>query len=434
MTTSFLSRYRAAALAALLVLAPVRAASAQVPPPPPAGPVPPPLVRVFLDWPGADIEAVRAEVPFVAFVPSLEAAQVRVAVLPAGPPPELRLRIELSGLGEFQGQDNVLTYGPGPGEKPEDVRKGVTGLVRLGLLRYVAKTPAARDVSVKFLDQTKPTSVNDRWNFWVFSLSGNAVLMGETQYRNHSYYASVSANRTTPALKIRTQVYGNWSGSWFDLGDGTAYESSTHGRGAYAMVVKSLGEHWSAGAYLEAEASTYSNLKLALNAAPALEYDVFPYSESTKRQLRILYRIGLTRARYNEETIYFKTSETLLQEALSVAYEIVRPWGKASLQIQGSHFFHNLKYNHLELEGELEFRIWRGLNLELDGSYSRIRDQLALAAGGASYEDILLRQRQLATGYDYSVSVGLNFSFGSTKSNVVNPRFGNGGRSISISM
>jgi hypothetical protein len=434
MTTPFLSRHRAAALAALLVLAPVLAVSAQVAPPRPAGPVPPPLVRVFLDWPGADIEAVRAEVPFVAFVPSLEAAQVRVAVLPAGPPPELRLRIELAGLGEFQGQDNVLTYAAGPGEKPEDVRKGVAGLVRLGLLRYVAKTPAARDVSVKFLDQAKPTAVNDKWNFWVFSLSGNAFLMGETQYRDHSYYASVSANRTTPAMKVRTEVYGNWSGAWFDLGDGTSYESSTHGRGASAMAVKSLGEHWSAGAYFEAEASTYSNLKLVLNAAPALEYDVFPYSESTKRQLRILYRIGLTRARYNEETIYFKTSETLLQEALSVAYEVVRPWGKASLQIQGSHFFHNLKYNHLELEGELEFRVWRGLNLELDGSYSRIRDQLALAAGGASYEDVLLRQRQLATGFDYSVSVGLNFSFGSTKSNVVNPRFGNGGRSISISM
>ena len=434
MITSFLRSSRAAALAALLALAPLLAASGQVPPPRPAGSPQPALVRVFLDWPGADIEAVRAEVPFVTFVPSLDEAQVRVTVSPEGPPPDGRLRIAIAGQGDFQGQDNVLTYAPGRDEKPEEVRKGVAGLVRLGLLRYAAKTPAARDLSVKFLDQAKPTAVNDKWNFWVFSLSGNAFLMGETQYRNHSYYASISANRTTPALKVRTQVYGNWSGSWFDLGDGTAYESSTHGRGASALAVKSLGEHWSAGAYVEAESSTYSNLRLAFSAAPALEYDVFPYAESTKRQLRILYRVGLTRARYYEETIYFKTAETLLQQALSVAYEVVRPWGKASLQLEGSHFFHNVKYNHLELEGGLEFRIWRGLNLELEGSYSRIRDQLALAAGGASYEDILLRQRQLATGYDYSFSVGLNFSFGSTRSNVVNPRFGNGGRSISISM
>jgi hypothetical protein len=425
---------KATALAVLIALALVLPGSAQVPAGKPGGPPPPPLLRVFLDWPGADIEAIRADIPFVAFVPSLNEAQVQVAVAPQGPPPEGRLRIELSGLGEFQGMDNTLTYAPGRDEKPDDIRKGVTVLVRVGLLRYAAKTPVAKDLSIKFLDQTKPTSVNDKWNFWVFSLSGNAFLSGETQYRSGSYYASVSANRTTPAFKVRTQAYGNWSDYWFDLGDGTSYQSTTHGYGGSALVVKSLGEHWSAGGYVQAESSTYGNLRLSLSAAPALEYDVFPYSESTKRQLRILYRIGLTRARYYDETVYFKTAETLLQEALSVAYEVVRPWGKASLQLQGSHFFHNVKFNRVELEAGLEFRIWRGLNLELDGSYTRIRDQLALSGEGASFEDILLRQRQLATGYNYSFTVGLNFSFGSTRSNVVNPRFGNGGRSISISM
>jgi hypothetical protein len=422
-------------VAALLVAGSLGLAAlgiAQVPPPKPAGP--PPLPRVFMDWPGADIEALRAEIPFVAFVPSLDEAQVRVAVAPLGPPPEGRLLIELTGLREFQGLDNTLTYAPGRDEKPDEVRKGVAGLVGIGLLRYAAKTPVAKDLSVKFLDQTKPTSVNDIWNSWVFSLSGNAFLSGETQYRSGSYYASVSANRTTPAFKIRTQAYGNWSHYWFDLGDGTAYTSKTSGYGGSALIVKSLGEHWSAGGYVEAGSSTYGNLKFALSAAPALEYDVFPYSESTKRQLRVLYRIGLTRTRYYEETVYFKTAETLLQESLSIAYEVVRPWGKASLQLQGSHFFHNAKFNRVELEGGLEFRIWRGLNLEVDGSYTRIRDQLALSGEGASFEEILLRQRQLATGYSYSFSVGLNFSFGSTRSNVVNPRFGNGGRSISISM
>ncbi len=425
---------KVAALLAVISLGLAALGTAQVPPPKPAGPPPPSLLRVFLDWPGTDIEAVRAEIPFVVFVPSLDASQVRVALSPTGPPPEGRLRIEFTGRGEFQGQDNTLTYAPGPDEKPEEVRKGISGMIGIGLLRYAARTPAAKDLSVRFLDQAKPTSVNDKWNFWVFSLSGNAFLSGETQYRSGSYYSSVSANRTTPAVKVRTSVYGNWSDYWFDLGDGTSYQSSTRGYGGSAMVVKSLGEHWSAGGYVDAESSTYSNLKLVLSVAPALEYDVFPYSESTKRQFRILYRVGLTRARYYQETVYLKTAETLLQESLSFAYEVVRPWGKASVQLQGSHFFHDFSKNRVELEGGLEFRIWRGLSLEIDGSYTRIRDLLSLSAEGASLEDILLRQKQLATGYNYSFSVGLNFSFGSTRSNVVNPRFGNGGRSVSISM
>jgi hypothetical protein len=424
---------RAAALATVLAFGLILPAFGQAPPPP-AGAPPPPLLRVFLDWPGTDIEAVKAEIPFVEFVPSLEAAEVRVAVAPQAPPPEGALGIEFSGLKRFQGEDNRLRYAPAPAEKPEDVRKGVIAQIKIGLLRYAAKTPVAKDLSVKFLDQAKPTSVDDKWNFWVFSLSGNAFLSGETQYKSGSYYGSFSASRTTPQIKVRTSVYGNLSKSRFDFGEDGIYESQTHGYGSSALVVKSLGQHWSAGGYVEAESSTYSNIKLNLGAAPAIEYDVFPYSESTKRQLRILYRIALSRAVYREETIYLKTRETLVQEALSVAYEVVRPWGKASVELQGSHFFHDFSKNRAQLQAELEFRIWRGLSFEIHGGYARIRDQIALSAEGASYEEILLRRRQLATGYDYSFSVGLNFSFGSTKSTVVNPRFGTGGRSISISM
>jgi hypothetical protein len=425
---------RAAAFAAFLAFGLILSAAGQAPPPPPAGAAPPPQPKVFLDWPGADIEAVKAEIPFVEFVPSLEDAEVRVTVVPQAPPPDGAFAIGFSGLKRFQGEDNRLRYVPAPAEKPEDVRKGVIAQIKIGLLRYAAKTPAAKDLVVRFVDQTKPTSVDDKWNFWVFSLSGNAFLSGETSYHSESYYGSFSANRTTPQIKVRTSVYGNLSKYRYDFGEGDIYESRTHGYGASALVVKSFGEHWSAGGYFEGESSTYSNIKLNLSVAPAIEYDVFPYSESTKRQLRILYRIALTRAVYREETIYFKTRETLVQEALSVAYEVVRPWGKAALELQGSNFLHDFSKNRIELQAEIEFRIWRGLSFEIDGSYARIRDQIALSNEGATYEDILLRRRMLATGYDYSFSVGLNFSFGSTKSNVVNPRFGTGGRSISISM
>ena len=425
------SRIVAALLLALAGLA-VLPALAQAPPPGPGAP--PPRPRAFVDWPGGDLGALRTEVPFIEFVADLEAADVEVAVRPQASPDGERFSVAFTGLKRFQGDDNAIAYVPAPGARPEDVRSGLVGTIKLGLLRYAAKTPVARDLSVRFLDQAKPTAVDDPWNSWIFSLSGNAFLMGETQYRSGSYFASVSANRVRPELKIQTSVYYNQNDTWFDFGDGTFYDSSTHGFGASALVVKSLGEHWSAGGYAEAESSTYSNLDLGFTIAPAVEYNLFPYSESTKRQFRILYRLGYTYARYIEETIYFKTSENLLQEALSCAYEVVRPWGNVTVRLEGSHYFHDFSKNRLELGTELDIRIWRGLSFEIDAEYARIHDQLSLPAGGASYEEILLRQKQLATGYDYQLSVGFNFSFGSTRSNVVNPRFGNGGRSISIHM
>ena len=427
------ARTCAALLLALAGLLAVTAA-AQVPPAAPAVAAPPSRPKVFIDWPGADIESLGKEIPFVELVPELGAAQVRVLVAPGTAPGGSAFVLEFTGLKEFQGDDNVLTHRPEPNAGPEDITRGITAAIKLGLLRYAAKTPVAKDISVRFLDEAKPTSVEDKWNFWIFSVSTSAFLMGETQYRNGNYFGSVSANRVTPGIKIQTSVYGNFSDTWFDFGDGTTYESERHGYGASALVVWSLGEHWSAGGYAEAQSSTFANLDLGLTAAPALEYNVFRYSESTKRQLRFLYRIGFTHARYIEETIYLETSENLVQESLTCAYEFVRPWGSANIRLEGSHYFHDFSKNRIELGAELDIRIWRGLSFEIDGSYARIHDQLALPAGGASYEEILLRQQQLATGYDYSFSVGLNFSFGSTRSQVVNPRFGNGGRSISISM
>jgi len=422
----------AAALLVALVALAVLPSGAQTPPAKPAGP-PQALLKVFLDWPGADIGFFRAEIPFVEFVPVLGEALVRALVTPQGPPGNESFAVEFSGLKEFQGDDNTLTYAPAPGDKPEDVSKGLAGLIKIGLMRYVAKTPAAKFVSVNFQDLVKPTSVVDKWDFWVFNLSASSFLMGETQYKDSSYYGSFSASRVTPELKIRTSVYGNLSKSWFDFGD-DIYESSSHGYGFSGLVVKSLGKHWSAGAFLSVESSTYSNLKFSVTAAPAVEYNLFPYSESTKRQFRVLYRIGYTGTRYNEETVYFKTTESLLRESLSFAYEVKRPWGMASLNLVGSNYIHDFSKNRIELGGEVSFRVWRGLSFEVGGSYAKIRDQIALPRGGASYEEVLLRQRQLATGYQYSFSVGLNFTFGSTRSNVVNPRFGNGGQSISISM
>ena len=57
------------------------------------------------------------------------------------------------------------------------------------------------------------------------------------------------------------------------------------------------------------------------------------------------------------------------------------------------------------------------------GSYDRIRDQFTLEKGVASEEEVLLRQRQLATGHRYRFSIGFAFSFGALSNAIVNPRF-----------
>ena len=67
------------------------------------------------------------------------------------------------------------------------------------------------------------------------------------------------------------------------------------------------------------------------------------------------------------------------------------------------------------------------------GEFSRTRDQIYLPRGEASTEEILLRQRQLLTGYQYFFNFGISYSFGSIFNNIVNPRFGGGGGGLRTS-
>ena len=82
-----------------------------------------------------------------------------------------------------------------------------------------------------------------------------------------------------------------------------------------ALVVKSLGEHWSVGGTAIALSSTFQNYDLRTRFAPGIEYDLLPYSESTRRIFTLFYSVGLQAADYQEETVYGKTSETLLDHS-----------------------------------------------------------------------------------------------------------------------
>ncbi len=401
--------------------------------PPAAGGRQAPALRVFLDCPECDLAAFKTEITFVDFAARPEDAQVEVAIAKKAAGAGVEYSISFRGRNEFAGDDDLIPYQPGSEATPEEAQVGLVKTVTMGLIRYAGKTPLAGRFSIRLMEEVKPTAVEDRWNFWVFSLSANSFLNGEQSYKDGMYYGSFSANRVTPDIKIRLALSVMFQKDKYVYED-QEYESHSDSQSFRGLVVKSLNDHWSVGGFLNAGASTYSNIKFSLIPAPAIEYDFFPYSESTKKQLRFLYRLNLITVHYLEETIYKKTSEKLLQNALSLTLELVQKWGTVSTSLEGSHYFHDFSKYRLQLWSEMSLRLFHGLNFNIYGSYSRIHDQLSLPAGGASLEEILLRRKQLATDYDYYFSIGLSYTFGSTKSKVVNPRFGDGGGGVSISI
>jgi hypothetical protein len=120
-------------------------------------------------------------------------------------------------------------------------------------------------------------------------------------------------------------------------------------------------------------------------------------------------------------------AETRFAGSLTTSLEQTQPWGNMSISVTGSQYTHDLDLYQISVGGFAQMRIFRGFSINLNGNYAWVRDQLHLSLAGATDEEILLQQRQLATSFNYFFSTGISYRFGSIFNNVVNPRFGTTG-------
>ena len=380
--------------------------------------------KVFIDCRRCDRDYIRTEITFVNYVRDRQDADVHVLITTqrTGSGGQ-EYTMEFIGQRDYSSIRHTLKYVSNRTDVRDEVREGYVEVLKKGFFPFVMHSPIADHISILFKEELEPTAVEDKWNFWIFNVGLRGSVSGEESRSERSIRGNFSANRVTPAMKLRMSVSGEFEEDTFDINGDTIVSTSSE-KEIDGMYVKSLGDHWSAGGWTELESSTYGNYDLKFNIAPAIEYNFFPYYESTRRRLRVLYRLNYYYNEYIEETVYEKTSESLWGQSLDVTLEVKQPWGNATISVDGSHYFHDASKNRVSLWGHMSIRLVRGLNLDIFGSYSRIHDQLNLPKGDASLDEILLRRRELATDYDYRISIGLSYTFGSVYSNVVNPRFG----------
>jgi len=203
--------------------------------------------------------------------------------------------------------------------------------------------------------------------------------------------------------------------------------SNTRELEAEGIVVWSLGPHWSWGIAGALGSDQSVNQALYTEAAPALEYSFFPYAESTRRQITATYRLGMMTFWYEDRTIFDQISEIRPAHSLEVAADFQQPWGELVVSVEGSHYLYDPDRHRVDLYSNIEIRLLRGVNLDIQGNVARIKDQIYLSAAGLDDNEILIGQRELGTDFEYGMEVGLSFTFGSIFNNVVNPRLRTGG-------
>lgn len=386
--------------------------------------LPPDAPRLFLDCELCDEKYMRKRVGFVVYVRDRADADVHALVTSrATGAGGLELTARFIGLGRFadMGED-VSTAFVSPLATEHDLRKELARVLRVGLARFAARTRVGRELDVSWASQTTPPTERDPWDHWVTTVAANGNSVGESSYTQSRAAASVSAARVTELWKIRSSAYLYLYETRFDLGDDTVVESFRRDVGGSALVGRSLGEHVTLGVRPSWSGSTYTNIRSQYAGSGVAEWSVFPYSESTRRALVFQYALRGERPFYYEETIFGKRDEVLFAESARGTLALTQPWGTVALAVSGSHYLHDISKASLVSQLSLDLRIARGLSLTVSGSFSVVRNQLFLAKGAATDEEILLRRRQLATNYNYSTLVGLSYTFGSIYTPVVNTR------------
>ena len=328
----------------------------------------------------------------------------------------------LVGQHKFNGMKDTLSFTTAPDETDDMERAKMVKTLKLGLARYVAKTPLAKYMNVTFSQPMTETVSSDKWNSWVFNASLNAYISMQSTYKNSFMFGNLSANRVTEKSKFESSIGLDFERDVTEYGD-TTYESSILDKNSYLSYVKSINDHWSAGGTFGITTSTYSNYDLAVRFAPGIEYDVFPYSESTRRMLTFQYRIGVEINNYTEETIRFKTEEEVGYHSVAGLLTLVQKWGSLRVRLTWNNYFFDWSYYRINFNTSASIRIFKGLNFNIYGSAAKVNDQISLPSEGASLEDVLLRRKMQATEYQFYTSFGFSYTFGSIFNNVVNPRF-----------
>ena len=413
-------------MAALLAtLSEVSAQDAQAPSQPP--------LRVFLDCGQCDFDHLRREVPVVDYVRDRTDADVHVLVTTqetgAGGDEYL---FNFIGLGALAGRADTLRYVSQQVQTEDEERDGYTQVFSLGLVRYLAYTGRTAGLELDFgdagdFDQQTVNASDDPWNLWVFEMSVGAELSGESRRKDTALEGSFEAGRVTEELKIDIGWRGDYQEEEFELGNGDLEVSSTREIEGDGIVVWSLGPNWSWGAAAAIGQDQSVNQKLYVRGGPALEYSFFPYAESTRRQITATYRVGAVSYGYEERTLFLKTTELRPEQSLELSADFTQPWGELLVSIEGSHFLDDIEQHRVDLFTNIEFRLFRGVNLDVQANVARVKDQIYLSAEGLTDTEILIGQRQLGTDFEYGVELGVSFTFGSIFNNVVNPRLGDGG-------
>ena len=397
-------------------------------------------LAVFLDChANCDFDLIREQISYVDWVRERTAVDVHLLITELGAGAGgSEYTLAFLGQRTLSARTDTLRFTTTPVTTNDERRRELVRTIAAGLASFMVRSGNGSMIQVTAAEKdeedrpARSAQSKDPWRAWVFEIGLDGGLNGEANYKSRSLSGSFEARRVTEAWKFNFQFEYEYeddrvTDQEFDsLGVVISEETFRNLQRSYVaehLFVKSISNHASAGLLGTLRSNTFHNLRRAVEGGPAAEYNLFPYAQSTRRELVLRYAVGYSHNEYVDLTIFDKMRETLPLHVVTLNYRTQAPWGSMNFRTEHRNYLTDAAKRNTNMNGSFNVRLFRGLEVGVHGGYSWIRDQIALRKGSGDQVDVLLRRRELLTGYDYNAGLGLSYTFGSIFNNVVNPRF-----------
>jgi hypothetical protein len=387
------------------------------------------LLNVYLDCKYCDFDYFRTNFTEINYMHNRQDADVHIMVneLTNGSGGS-QYDIIFKGLKRYAGHRDTLVFNVPGRATDEEIRYAMLENVQLGLVPYLVKTPSKDRMSLFFDETFAPTDETDPWRNWMFELSAGGRYSNTKSLQDLSLNGSLYLSKINPEIKFESSTYFDYNDSKMNLYEGDSlvfnYNMIQRSFSSYNHLVKSLGEHAGIGGVARFTKNDYSNIKFQTVAGPAVEINLFKYSEASRRSLIFRYSILYEHSHYNNLTINNRMKDDLFRHELRMGFTYYENWGTLNSSIWASGYLNDYNQFSVGTFNMASINLGKGVSFYVSFGISYVRNQIYLQKGDASMEELLLGQREMYSDFNYNVGIGLSYRFGSIFNNAVNPRFG----------
>ncbi|MGQ9465995.1 MAG: hypothetical protein ACUVQ4_09935 [bacterium] len=124
---------------------------------------------VFIDYEIIDMDFIKTEIPYVNYVIDRRDADIYILIttqITAGKGTEFTLFF--NGQKNFIGMNDTIRYVSLKSDSDDTIRRELAKRLKLGLVRYLTKTPIAEKLSINLIEKKVTITPKDPWHNWVF--------------------------------------------------------------------------------------------------------------------------------------------------------------------------------------------------------------------------------------------------------------------------